>query len=318
VTTYILKRLLQTLPVLFLTSVAVFLLLRLAPGDPAQYVAGPDAPPDTLEAVRRDLGLDQPWPVQYVLWLARAVRGDFGRSLISRYPVWDLILQGLPATIELAVAAFVLSLVLGVLLGVVSALTEGRLPDFAVSVFNALALGIPNFWLGLVLIIAFALLLGWLPPSGHVDFLESPLQSSRFLLLPAVTLAVQLAAVLARFLRSALLEVLREDYVRTARAKGLPEPRVIGGHALRNALIPLVTILGIQFGRLLSGAVIVEAVFAWPGLGTLAVTAVTARDYAVVQGVLMLLVTAFVGINLIVDILYGVLDPTVRLGKQRV
>ena len=317
-TTYILKRLLQTLPVLFLTSVAVFLLLRLAPGDPAQYVAGPDAPPDTLEAVRRDLGLDQPWPVQYVLWLARAVRGDFGRSLISRYPVWDLILQGLPATIELAVAAFVLSLVLGVLLGVVSALTEGRLPDFAVSVFNALALGIPNFWLGLVLIIAFALLLGLLPPSGHVDFLESPLQSSRFLLLPAVTLAVQLAAVLARFLRSALLEVLREDYVRTARAKGLPEPRVIGGHALRNALIPLVTILGIQFGRLLGGAVIVEAVFAWPGLGTLAVTAVTARDYAVVQGVLMLLVTAFVGINLIVDILYGVLDPTVRLGKQRV
>jgi peptide/nickel transport system permease protein len=297
--------------------VAVFLLLRLAPGDPAQYVAGPDAPPDTLEAVRRDLGLDQPWPVQYVLWLARAVRGDFGRSLISRYPVWDLILQGLPATIELAVAAFVLSLVLGVLLGVVSALTEGRLPDFAVSVFNALALGIPNFWLGLVLIIAFALLLGWLPPSGHVDFLESPLQSSRFLLLPAVTLAVQLAAVLARFLRSALLEVLREDYVRTARAKGLPEKRVIGGHALRNALIPLVTILGIQFGRLLGGAVIVEAVFAWPGLGTLAVTAVTARDYAVVQGVLMLLVSAFVLINLIVDILYGVLDPTVRLGKQR-
>ena len=316
-TTYILRRLLQTLPVLFLTSVAVFLLLRLAPGDPAQYVAGPDAPPDTLEAVRRELGLDQPWPVQYVLWLARAVRGDFGRSLISRYPVWDLILQGLPATIELAVAAFVLSLVLGVLLGVVSALTEGRLPDFAVSVFNALALGIPNFWLGLVLIIAFALLLGWLPPSGHVDFLESPLQSSRFLLLPAVTLAVQLAAVLARFLRSALLEVLREDYVRTARAKGLPEKRVIGGHALRNALIPLVTILGIQFGRLLGGAVIVEAVFAWPGLGTLAVTAVTARDYAVVQGVLMLLVSAFVLINLIVDILYGVLDPTVRLGKQR-
>jgi peptide/nickel transport system permease protein len=191
------------------------------------------------------------------------------------------------------------------------------LPDFAVSVFNALALGIPNFWLGLVLIIAFALLLGWLPPSGHVDFLESPLQSSRFLLLPAVTLAVQLAAVLARFLRSALLEVLREDYVRTARAKGLPEKRVIGGHALRNALIPLVTILGIQFGRLLGGAVIVEAVFAWPGLGTLAVTAVTARDYAVVQGVLMLLVSAFVLINLIVDILYGVLDPTVRLGKQR-
>jgi ABC-type dipeptide/oligopeptide/nickel transport system permease component len=149
-----------------------------------------------------------------------------------------------------------------------------------------------------------------------VDFLESPLESSRFLLLPAITLAVQLAAVLARFLRSALLEVLREDYVRTARAKGLPEKRVIGGHALRNALIPLVTVLGIQFGRLLGGAVIVEAVFAWPGLGTLAVTAVTARDYAVVQGVLMLLVTAFVGINLLVDILYGVLDPTVRLGNQ--
>jgi len=294
----------------------VFLVLRLAPGDPAQYVAGPDAPPDALEAVRRDLGLDQPWPVQYVLWLARAVRGDFGRSFISRYPVWDLILQGLPATIELAVAAFVLSLVLGVLLGVASALTEGKAVDFAVSVFNALALGIPNFWLGLILIIAFALLLGWLPPSGHVDFLERPLESSRFLLLPAVTLAVQLAAVLARFLRSALLEVLREDYVRTARAKGLPEKRVIGGHALRNALIPLVTVLGIQFGRLLGGAVIVEAVFAWPGLGTLAVTAVTARDYTVVQGVLMLLVTAFVVINLIVDILYGVLDPTVRLGKR--
>jgi len=254
--------------------------------------------------------------VQYVLWLARAVRGDFGRSFISRYPVWDLILQGLPATIELAVAAFVLSLVLGVLLGIASALTEGKAVDFAVSVFNALALGIPNFWLGLILIIAFALLLGWLPPSGHVDFLERPLESSRFLLLPAVTLAVQLAAVLARFLRSALLEVLREDYVRTARAKGLPEKRVIGGHALRNALIPLVTVLGIQFGRLLGGAVIVEAVFAWPGLGTLAVTAVTARDYTVVQGVLMLLVTAFVVINLIVDILYGVLDPTVRLGKR--
>lgn len=315
-TAYILKRLIQTIPVLLIASAAVFMMLRLAPGDPAQFIAGPDATPESLVAVRRDMGLDQPWPVQYVYWLTHAVRGDFGISFTTRYPVWDLIRQGLPATLELAAAALILSTLLGAALGIASALQEGRPLDLAIGIYNALALGVPNFWLGLILIIVFALLLRWLPPSGHMDLVQAPGQSLRYLILPTVTLSVYLSAVLARFMRASLLDVLHEDYVRTARAKGLPERAVILGHAVRNALIPVVTVLGLQFGRLLGGAVIVEAVFAWPGIGSLVVTAVSARDYTVVQGVTMLLVTAFVFINLLTDVLYGVLDPAVRLGQR--
>ncbi|MCL4466959.1 MAG: ABC transporter permease [Chloroflexi bacterium] len=315
-TAFVARRLLQTIPVLLLSSVAIFLLLRLAPGDPAQYIAGPDASAEGLAAARREMGLDQPWPIQYAVWLTHAVRGDFGIAFVTRYPVWDLVLQVLPATIELALAALILSTALGFVLGVVGALREGQFVDLAVGVLNAIALGVPNFWLGLILIIVFALVLRWLPPSGHVDFVRDPGQSLRYLTLPAITLAVQLSAVLARFVRASLLDVLHEDYVRTARAKGLPERSVIVRHALRNALIPVVTVMGLQFGRLLGGAVIVEAVFGWPGIGSLVITGVVARDYTVVQGVLTLLVTTFVLINLLTDLLYGVLDPAVRLGQK--
>ena len=301
---------------LLISSAAVFLLLRLAPGDPAQFIAGPDASAEGLAAVRREMGLDQPWPVQYTIWLVHAVQGDFGISFVTRYPVWDLITQKLPATLELAVVALLLSTLLGAVLGIASALREGRPLDFAISAFNALALGVPNFWLGLILVIVFALVLRWLPPSGHVDLAQNPGESLRYLLMPTVTLAVYLSAVLARFMRASLLDVLHEDYVRTARAKGLPERTVVLGHAVRNALIPVVTVLGLQFGRLLGGAVIVEAVFSWPGIGSLVVSSVVARDYTVVQGVLMLLVTAFVFINLFTDLLYGLLDPAVRLGQR--
>ncbi|MHB1132774.1 MAG: ABC transporter permease [Chloroflexota bacterium] len=313
---YIVKRLLQTIPVLLISSAAVFLLLRLAPGDPAQYIAGPDATVEGLEAVRREMGLDQPWPLQYVIWLWHAIQGDFGVSFVTRYPVWELIAQKLPATLELAVGALFLSTLLGGALGIASALREGRPLDFAIGAFNALALGVPNFWLGLILIIIFALVLRWLPPAGHVDFAQNPAEALRYLLMPTVTLAVYLAAVLARFMRASLLDVLHEDYVRTARAKGLPERMVIMRHAVRNAMIPVVTVLGLQFGRLLGGAVIVEAVFSWPGIGSLVVSSVVARDYTVVQGVMMLLVTAFVFINLFTDLLYGLLDPAVRLGQK--
>jgi ABC-type dipeptide/oligopeptide/nickel transport system permease component len=315
--TFIIRRLLQAIPVLVLASLGVFLLLHLVPGDPALLLAGPDATPEVVAAVRTDMGLDEPLPVQYALWMEHALRGDLGKSYISRLPVWQLIQNALPATIELAVSGLLIAVIFALPTGILAAVKRQSPADWIVTLFNGVALGVPNFWLGILLIIIFALILNWLPPGGRVEFLSNPGIAWKTLLLPAITLGIPIGSALSRFTRAAMLEVLREDYMRTARAKGLSGRVVVFGHGLRNALIPIITVLGIQFGHLLGGAVIVESVFAWPGVGRLVLQAVLNRDYLVVQGTLLLLVMTFIIINLIVDLLYGLLDPRIRLSSGR-
>lgn len=314
---YLVWRIVQVIPVILITSIGVFLLLRLVPGDPALMYAGQDATPEVLQAVRVEMGLSEPLPIQYVIWLQHVLQGDLGLSYASKFPVTELIAQRVPATVELTLAALVLSLAIALPTGIVAALRSRTSIDLGITAFSSLSLAVPNFWLGLILIIVFALVLGWAPSGGRVELLRDPPQALRFLILPALTLSLHVGAELSRFLKASMLEVLSEDYVRTARAKGLAENVVVIRHALRNALVPLVTVLGIRFGRLLGGAVIVESVFAWPGLGRLVLQAIGNRDYAVVQGVLLLLVMAFVVINLLTDLLYAFLDPRIRLGARR-
>jgi len=314
---YIFRRLLHLIPVILLSSVLVFMLLHLVPGDPAETVAGPDATPDVIKAVRQKMGLDRPLPVQYGIWLWHIVRADLGTSYISKMPVIDLVGYAFPATIQLALAALLLALVISLPLGVLASLRQASKLDLFVQGFTALGLGVPNFWLGILLILMFALILGILPPGGRIDPMQNPAMGLKTLILPAVTLGIQISAVFTRFVRTAMLEVLHEDYVRTARAKGLQERVVVVRHALRSALVPVVTVVGLQFGRLLGGAVVVESVFAWPGVGRLIIQAVEQRDYTVVQAALLWLVLVFLLINLITDVLYAFLDPRIRLGGER-
>ena len=314
---YILRRLFQLVPVILLSSFLVFMLLHLVPGDPAATVAGPDATPDVIAAVRHKMGLDQPLPVQYGIWLAHIARADLGNSYISRMPVIDLVGYAFPATMQLSLAALILALAISLPLGVLASLKQASKLDLFVQGFTALGLGVPNFWLGILLILVFALVLGVLPPGGRIDPLQSPAMGLKTLLLPAVTLGIQISAVFTRFVRTAMLEVLHEDYVRTARSKGLHEGVVIVRHALRSALVPVVTVVGLQFGRLLGGAVVVESVFAWPGVGRLIIQAVEQRDYTVVQAALLWLVLVFLLINLLSDIMYAFLDPRIRLSAGK-
>ena len=314
---YILRRMIQLLPVILLSSFLVFMLLHLVPGDPAETVAGPDATPDVIEAVRQKMGLNRPLPVQYGIWLGHLSRADLGESYISKMPVIDLVGYAFPATIQLSLAALFLSLAISLPLGVLASLKQGSKLDLFVQGYTALGLGVPNFWLGILLILVFALLLGVLPPGGRIDPLQSPMMGLKTLILPALTLGIHISAVFTRFVRAAMLEVLHEDYVRTARSKGLQERVVVVRHALRSALVPVVTVVGLQFGRLLGGAVVVESVFAWPGVGRLIIQAVEQRDYTVVQASLLWLVLVFLLINLITDITYAFLDPRIRLTQGR-
>jgi peptide/nickel transport system permease protein len=307
--------LLESVPVLFLATILIFLGLRLLPGDPALILAGQDASPETLQAIRQQNGLDQPLPVQYVIWLNNVVHGDLGVSFFTKAPVAQLLSQRIPATLELGIAGMLVSILLGIPTGIAAAVQSHRMPDWIVSAFNGLAVAVPGFWLGILSIILFSLVLGWLPPGGHGDFLKDPVLELKFLLLPAVTLALPFAAGLSRLVKGSMLEVLNDDYVRTARAKGLGEQAVVWRHALRNAMVPVATILGLQFGRLLGGAVITESVFSWPGVGRLIRDSIGNRDYAVVQASLLMLVLVFVVINLLTDITYGVLDPRIRLSR---
>ncbi|HLZ23568.1 MAG TPA: ABC transporter permease [Ktedonobacterales bacterium] len=315
--TFLFRRCLEAIPVILLATVIIFLGVRLIPGDPALVLAGQDASPETLVAIRAANGLDQPLPVQYVIWLSNAAHADFGVSFFTRAPVAQLIAQRAPATLELGLAAMLLTVLLSVPTGVVAAVRHQQPIDWLVSGFNGLAVAVPSFWLGILAILLFSLVLGWLPPGGRGDFLRDPGLELKFLLLPAFTLALPGVAAVSRLVKSSMLEVLSDDYVRTARAKGLAEQGVVLGHALRNALVPVVTLLGLQFGRLLGGAVITESVFSWPGLGRLIRDAISNRDYAVVQATLLLLVVTFVVINLLTDVLYGVLDPRIRLAGRR-
>ena len=329
---YLLRRLALTIPILLGVSLLVFLMLHSAGGDPAQSILGARADPESIAKLRRELGLDRPLLVQYVAFLSGAVRGDFGRSYRSNTPVTTEIAARFPATIELAIAAMAIAVVTGVVFGTLAAVRRHSLLDYVSSTVVLLGVSIPTFWLGLILIIIFGLWLRWLPISGRVDprlgadpslpflTLASVLHGNwavakdalRHLILPALTLAAWPAAIVARMTRASLIESLGQDYVRTARGKGLPEQLIVVGHAARNALLPVLTVVGLEFGTLLGGAVVTETIFSWPGLGQLTVTAIGARDYQMVQGVVVLLGAVFVLLNLLVDVLYAVLDPRIR------
>jgi peptide/nickel transport system permease protein len=317
VTAVLLRRGAEAIPVVILATLVIFLGMRLIPGDPALVLAGQDASPETLDAIRKANGLDQPLPVQYLIWLNNAIHADFGVSFFTKAPVAQLIAQRAPATLELGLAAMLLTALLSVPTGVIAAVRQHRPIDWFISGFNGLAIGVPSFWLGILAILLFSLMLGWLPPGGRGDFLRDAGLELKFLLLPAVTLALPGVAAVSRLVKSSMLEVLSDDYVRTARAKGVAERGVVLGHALRNALVPVVTLLGLQFGRLLGGAVVTESVFSWPGLGRLIRDAIANRDYAVAQATLLLLVVTFIVINLLTDVLYGFLDPRIRLARGR-
>jgi peptide/nickel transport system permease protein len=308
----ILHRLGATVPVLLLVTAGVFALLHLTPGDPIDVMMA-ESVDDTVKAnLRKELGLDRPIHVQYVAWMTRLLRGDLGRSIRNGEPVIENVTRRIRPSLQLALLAMTISLAVAVPVALLSAVRRNTAVDRVGTTFALCGICIPNFLLALLLIFLFGVTLRWLPISGYTDPLDDPLNGLRSLVLPAVTLGLALAAVLMRTLRSSLLEALTEDYVRTARAKGLSEWNVIRAHVLRNALIPVVTVLGLQLGTLIGGAVITEYVFALPGVGRLVVDAVFARDYPTVQGVVLLIAGGFIVSNLLVDLLYGCLDPRIR------
>ncbi|MFZ5647543.1 MAG: ABC transporter permease [Bacillota bacterium] len=329
---YIGHRMLLLIPVLLGVSIFVFLVLHLFTADPATVMLGQHATVEQVEALRKQLGLDDPLYKQFGRFLVDILQGDFGRSLMTRAPVLDEIMVRFPATIELALAAIIIASVVGVTVGVISAVKQYSIFDYLSMVGALLGVSMPIFWLGLMLIILFSVILGWLPVSGRVDIGMDPaaitnfyiidsiitgnweaLSSSlRHLLLPAIALASYSTAIIARMTRSTMLEVIRQDYIRTARAKGLSERIVVYKHALRNALIPVVTVIGLQMGSLLGGAVLTETVFSWPGIGSLLVNAILAGDYPLVQGCVIFIATVYVVVNLVVDALYAFLDPRIH------
>jgi peptide/nickel transport system permease protein len=307
-----LRRLFSAIPVLFIVSLISFGLMRLIPGDPAASIAGTSATPAQIEQLRRDLGLDEPLLMQLLHYYQGLLQGDFGKSLLLGKGVLAATMERLPVTIGLSLYALVLTLLIGVTSGIIAALRQNTWVDQVAMMIAMLGISIPNFFLGLLMIIFFAVQLGWLPSGGYVAFSQDPIGWLRSTTMPAISLALLQAGLLARITRSGMLEVLRQDYVRTARAKGLPERQVILKHALANALIPIVTVVGIIISLLLSGAVVTEALFSLPGMGQLLTQAVLSRDYPMVQGGLLLVTTFLVVVNILVDILYALIDPRVR------
>jgi peptide/nickel transport system permease protein len=294
--------------ILLCVSIITFSLMHFVPGDPAEIIAekkfGENVTTETVELVRREMGLDRPIFIQYFHWIAGVFQGDFGTSSSTGRPVWNEIMTKLPATAELALAAMLVSLVIAIPVGVISAVKQYSILDSASMVGAMLGVSMPNFWLGLLLILVFSVNFGWLPVYGRGDITQ--------LILPAITLGTGIAAVTARLTRSSILEILKQDYIRTARSKGLIETAVINKHALKNALIPVVTVVGLQFGALLEGAVVVEVIFAWPGLGRLLFDAIYARDFPVIQGCVFVIAVMYVIVNLLIDISYAWLDPRIR------
>ena len=309
----VLRRLLATVPVLLLVTAGVFALLHLTPGDPVDAMMAESADAGAKESLRRELGLDRPIAVQYAAWMGRLLRGDLGRSIRNGEPVLENVSRRIRPSLQLALLAMAIALTIAFPVAIASAVRHNTGVDRLGTTFALFGICMPNFLLALLLIFVFGVTLRWLPISGYLDPLEDGWSGLRSLVLPAVTLGLALAAVITRTLRSSLLEALAEDYVRTARAKGLSEWVVIRGHVLKNALIPVVTVLGLQLGTLIGGAVITEYVFALPGIGRLVVDAVFARDYPLVQGVILLIALGFIVSNLLVDLLYGYIDPRIRL-----
>jgi ABC-type dipeptide/oligopeptide/nickel transport system permease component len=303
--TFLARRLAHLIPVIFGVSVVVFLMIHLVPGDPARLVAGMEATPQDVENVRRSLGLDRSLPVQYLTFVSNALMGDFGESFRTGRPVLQEIGFRYGNTLTLGLCAVVFGTVLGVITGIVTAVFRDSWIDNTVLAVSLLGISIPTFFLGLLLMLMFSVYLGWLPLTGSGSW--------QHIVLPAITLAIPNAAIISRITRSSLVEVLNQDYVRTARAKGLAEFVVVNRHAVRNALIPVVTVAGLQMGYLLGGAVVTETVFAWPGIGRLIVQSISARDFPVVQAAVLLLALTFVAVNLITDLLYRALDPRIEL-----
>ncbi len=301
---YIIRRLLGLVPTLLIVAVLVFLFIHMLPGDPARLAAGPEATPETVELVRQDLGLDRPMEEQFVRFITGVVQGDFGKSLRTKRPVYDEIADRFMPTLWLTVWSMVWAVIFGMVIGVVSAVWRNRWPDRLGMTLAVSGISFPAFALGMVLMQVFSVNLNWLPTVGA--------DSWKHYILPSITLGAAVAAIMARFTRSSFVDILGEDFIRTARAKGLPERRVIAKHALRNALIPVVTMMGLQFGFLLGGSIVVEKVFNWPGLGRLLVDAVDMRDYPVLQALVLLFSLEFILINLVVDVLYGLINPTIR------
>jgi len=309
---FILGRLLAIVPVLVLVTAGVFFLIHLTPGDPIDAMMAESADPSVKAALSRQLGLDQPIHVQYLRWMGRVLHGDLGRSIRNNQPVIEDVGRRIRPSVELALLAILIALVVAFPLGILSAARRNTPVDGAGTTFALIGICMPNFLIALLLIFLFGVTLRWLPVSGYTDPLEDPVNGLRSLTLPAITLGLALGAVITRTLRSSLIEALSEDYVRTGRAKGLPEGAILGRHALKNSLIPVVTVLGLQLGGLIGGAVITEYVFALPGVGRLVVDAVFARDYPLVQGVVLLIALAYIATNLLVDLVYGLLDPRIR------
>lgn len=310
---FLIWRIVSLVPILFGTSLVVFFLVRLIPGDPATALLGMEATDAAIAALRERLALDQPLVTQYLRWIGNIFAGDFGRSIQGGREVLPMLLTALLPTLWLSLAALAVSLLIAIPAGVISATRRDGASDYAVSFFALCGLSMPSFWLGVLLILTFSIHLPILPASGYVSPSEDFMAFLRHLVLPAVTLGTALAAAVMRMTRSAMLDVLRADFVRTARSKGLSARSVIWRHAFRNAQIPIITLLGIQLGQLLGGVVITETVFSWPGIGKVTVDAIFARDYAVVQGAVLLTATLFVLINLATDVIYTLIDPRLRL-----
>ena len=304
---YLVRRLLLTIPVLLGVATLVFALIHFIPGDPAQAMLGEGASQEDVAALRTRLGLDRPLLVQYAAFLTGVAHGDLGVSLRNGQPVTSQILERMPATAELAMAAMAVAIIFAVPLGIIAAVRRGTLIDFSAMTLSLVGISIPNFWLGPLMAIIFSVELGWLPVGGR--------GTPAHLVLPATTLGAALAAILARMTRASVLEELREPYVLAARAKGVSRARAVLYHAFRNSLIPIVTILGLQFGVVLTGAVITETIFAWPGIGRLLIQSIGFRDYPLVQGCVLLIAVTYVGVNLLTDLTYGFLDPRIRVDR---
>jgi ABC-type dipeptide/oligopeptide/nickel transport system permease component len=302
---HFLQRLLYTLPALWLILTVVFLMIHIVPGDPVLQMLGQDARAEDLAQLRHSLGLDQPLGVQYVRYLEGLARGDWGQSMRYSAPVRPIVLQRFPATLELSLAALAVCLFIAIPAGVFSARRRGSRADRATSFFTLLGLSVPNFALGPILILVFSIEIGWLPVSGRGGISH--------LILPAATLGAALAAILTRMVRGSMIEEFSSDYVRTARAKGISETSVLFRHAFPNALIPVITIVGLQFGSLLAGTIVTETIFSWPGIGRLAVQAISARDYPLLQGCILIIAVSYVAVNFLTDVVYAIVDPRVRL-----
>ena len=309
---YIFRRLLQMIPVLFISSVIVFSIIHLIPGDPALIMAGSNATEEQVAALRQEFGLDKPLWSQYVIWLGNVLTGNLGNSIVNGFPVNELIKQRIPATVELAVASAIIAALIALPLGIFSALRPRSIVDFSTTTFSALSFAVPGFWLAILLILLFSLQLKVLPPSGRPEFGEQPVEHLKALIMPALTLGIGMAARLTRYLRSSMLDELSKDYTRTARGKGLTRRAVVVRHVLRNSLIPVITVFGLLIGDLLSGAIIIESIFAWPGIGRLTIQAITWRDYSILQASVMFIVFAYLIVNLLTDLIYGYIDPRIR------